>query len=241
MAAPLAQAQDPNGFRLGLKAGATYANAVGGGVKNIASSQYTSSRARGVVGYSAGLTFSIPVGGGGWFAVAPEVLYTRRGYHVNSPSNSTITTLPSGSRGIEYQTKRYLHYFDLPILAHLKTGNFFFELGPQISWLQGAKASSDVALTATANGDVTTTGSNQFPDFTNTLQGESYKSDLRQLDYSGVVGLGLQSRSGLSVTLRYSRGFRSFLDSSGDDLEQIKVYNSTLSLQAGYSLPVGKR
>jgi hypothetical protein len=231
LAALPSQAQDPNGFRLGLKAGATYANGVGGGVDKIAGPTSSSSREKNLFGYSAGLTFSIPVFDGTVLAVAPEVLVAQRGYHITT---SVPTT--SGRPNDVYDTQRRLTYLDVPVLAHIRAGGVFFELGPQFSYLLSAKADSRVTSTSTS-GQKTENDIDEFPGFDGVSRAAATKSDLNPFDLSAVGGIGYQTNSGLSLTLRYARGFRTIIDGSSEN--HPKVYNTSLTLQVGYSLPVG--
>ncbi|WP_400192353.1 porin family protein [Hymenobacter sp. B81] len=235
-----AYAQDPGGFRIGLKAGATYSNISGDNVSQIAGSGYETSLGKYKIGYNVGLAATLPISSDGFFSIQPELLYNRKGYQLETDSKSTNTTLPAGVSKIEQEQERVLHYIDVPVLAKINAGGLFFELGPQFSYLFGSKNKSQTTTKYNNGGKDKVENDGGFLDYTGVSRDDAYKSDLAQFDIGGVAGLGYQAQSGLSIGLRYARGFNSLIDTKDSDNEP-KAFNNAYTLQVGYLLPVGNR
>ncbi|PJJ48805.1 porin family protein [Hymenobacter chitinivorans] len=232
------QAQDSGGFRLGVKVGGTYSNISGDNVSQITGANYSSDLGDYKVGYNAGISASIPLSSDGFFSFAPELLYNRKGYEIKS-KQTNAAALPSGTSSIEFEQQRVLHYLDVPLLAKINAGGLFFELGPQVSYLFGSKTKQQTT-TKYNNGNKDKVEDNSgFQDYTGVSRDEADKSDLAQFDISGVAGLGYQTEGGLSVGLRYARGFNSLIDSK-DTKNDPKAFNNAFTLQLGYLLPLGK-
>ncbi|GAB3828700.1 porin family protein [Hymenobacter jeollabukensis] len=237
--ATLAHAQDPGGFRVGVKVGGTYSNISGDNVQNITGANYSSSLGSYKLGYNAGLAFQLPISSDGFFAIAPEVLYNRKGYEIQSQTTNTAA-LPSGVAKIEQEQQRVLHYIDVPVLARINAGGLFFEAGPQVSYLFGSRTKTQYTEKRADGTKVKDESRSAFLDYTGVSRDEAYKSDLAQFDIGAVAGVGYQSQSGLSIGLRYARGFNSLIDTKDTDNEP-KAFNNAFTLQLGYMLPVGSR
>lgn len=225
-----AHAQGPTGFRLGLKAGATYSNVSGDNANQFAGSNYDSSLGSYKLGYNAGLTFNLPVSSDGFFSIAPELLYNRKGYEITSEQKSG---LPSGVSKFETEQQRVLHYIDLPIMARINAGGLFFEAGPQVSYLFGSRTKTQTTTKYTNGDKDKTEDRSEFVDYLGGIRNEKYKGDLSNIDISAVAGLGYQTESGVSLGLRYARGFNSLIDTKDTDNEP-KVFNNAFTLQVGY-------
>ncbi|GAA4365153.1 hypothetical protein GCM10023185_35230 [Hymenobacter saemangeumensis] len=230
-----AQAQDSGGLRIGVKAGATYSNISGDNVGQITGPNYSSSLGSYKLGYNVGVGTSFPITDDGFFSIAPELLYNRKGYEIKSTQKSVSGNVAK----VEVEQQRVLHYLDLPILARINAGGLFFEFGPQFSYLFGSKTKQQMTTKYT-NGEKdkveTSTG---YLDYTGVTRGDADKSDLAQFDIGGVAGLGYQTEGGLSIGLRYARGFNSLIDSKNTDNEP-KAFNNAFTLQVGYLLPLGR-
>ncbi|WP_375416047.1 porin family protein [uncultured Hymenobacter sp.] len=238
VASSAARAQDATGFRLGVKFGGTYSNVSGDDVKQFTGANYSTDLGDYKLGYNAGVGIQIPVSSDGFFVIAPELLYNRKGYEITSDRNTGFAA-GSNISSIEIEQQRVLHYVDLPILARINAGGLFFELGPQVSYLFGSKNKSQTT-TKFSNGDKDKVENDgQFQTYLGTLLDNSEKSDLSNVDISGVAGIGYQLTSGLNFSLRYARGFNSIIDSKNSDNEP-KVFNNAFTLQAGYLFQFGK-
>lgn len=235
-AASVAHAQDAGGFRIGLKVGGTYSNISGDNVNLITGPNYSTDLGDYKLGYNAGVGAIIPLSSDGFFSFAPEVLYNRKGYEVKSERS---TGLGAGISKIELEQQRVLHYVDVPLLARINADGLFFELGPQVSYLFGSK-NKQQTTTKYANGDKDKVEDNSgFQDYTGVSRDNAYKSDLAQFDISGVAGIGYMTDGGLSLGLRYARGFNSLIDTKDTDNEP-KAFNNAFTLQLGYLLPTGR-
>lgn len=235
--ASLATAQDAGGFRLGVKLGGTYSNISGDNVQNITGSAYSSDFGDYKLGYNAGVAAQLPISSDGFFAIAPEVLYNRKGYEITSTQSGA---LPGNIDKIESEQQRVLHYIDVPVLARINAGGLFFELGPQVSYLFGSKNKSQTTTKYKDGTKDKVEDNSGFRDYTGISRDEAYKSDLAQFDIGGVAGVGFQAQSGLSVGLRYARGFNSLIDTKDTDNEP-KAFNNAFTLQLGYLLPLSGR
>ncbi|GAA4377846.1 porin family protein [Hymenobacter koreensis] len=234
-----AYAQDPGGFRIGLKAGATYSNISGDNVEQITGPGYSTKLGSYKLGYNAGLAATIPVSSDGFFSIQPELLYNRKGYQTESDSKAIPAGASPGTTKVEYETERVLHYIDVPVLAKINAGGLFFELGPQFSYLFGSKTESQYTEKRADGTKIKEETRSGFLDYTGVSRDDAYKSDLAQFDLGAVAGLGYQAESGLSIGLRYARGFNSLIDSKDTDNEP-KAFNNAYTLQVGYLLPVGR-
>ncbi|GGF05714.1 porin family protein [Hymenobacter cavernae] len=229
----LVHAQDAGGFRIGVKAGATYSNVSGDDVSQFAGSGYSTSIGDYKVGYNAGVSLSIPLSSDGFFSLAPELLYNRKGYEISSTQK---TGLPANVSKIESEQQRVLHYIDLPILAKINAGGLFFELGPQVSYLFGSRVKNQTTTKYTNGDKDKTEDRSEFVDYLGGIRKEKYKGDLSNVDISGVAGVGYMTDGGFSVGLRYARGFNSLIDSKDTDNEP-KAFNNAFTLQVGYLIP----
>ncbi|WP_354582322.1 porin family protein [Hymenobacter sp. UYP22] len=230
-------AQDAGGFRLGVKVGGTYSNISGDNVSQITGAGYSTDLGDYKLGYNAGVGVSIPLSSDGFFSFAPELLYNRKGYEIQSKQTGSLGTENGKtveSREIEQQ--RVLHYLDVPLLARINAGGLFFELGPQVSYLFGSKNKQQTTTKYTDGTKVKSDNDGVFRDYTGFSRDEAYKSDLAQFDISGVAGVGYMTDGGISLGLRYARGFNSLIDTKDQDNEP-KAFNNAFTLQLGYLIP----
>lgn len=228
----LAHAQDAGGFRIGVKAGATYSNISGDNVSQITGPNYDSSLGSYKLGYNAGLSFLIPLSSDGFFSLAPELLYNRKGYEIESTQKNVTGNISK----IETEQQRVLHYLDVPVLARINAGGMFFELGPQVSYLFGSRTKNQVTTKYTDGTKDKVEDRSEFTDYLGGIRKEKTKGDLSNVDISGVAGVGYMTESGLSIGLRYARGFNSLIDTKDTDNEP-KAFNNAFTLQVGYLIP----
>lgn len=130
------------------------------------------------------------------FAFQPELIYSQKGAKVNSNSND----------------KYRLQYIDVPLAFHVNADGLFFELGPQVGFLVGAKHEQGSTSINVKNG---------------------YKS----VDFGYLAGLGYQLKQGLGVGLRYNGEFTNFVNSTtiGNVTVQSRTRNSAFQLYLTYS------
>ncbi|SHI29613.1 Outer membrane protein beta-barrel domain-containing protein [Hymenobacter daecheongensis DSM 21074] len=217
-----AKAQDAGGFRIGVKAGATYSTVNGRDSEKLFNNGQDNK-----LGFNAGLAFTIPLTSDGFASFAPEILLNRKGYEAKS---QTTTGLPAGVSKVENEYKRTLTYIEVPLLAKINAGGLFFELGPQVGYM--ARSSQDQqTITKFTNGDKDKVNDN-------TSDG---KEDLASFDIGGIAGVGYQTESGLSIGVRYNQGFKTLFDTKNvNGKDEDRAFNTAYMLQIGYLLPLGK-
>ncbi len=227
-------AQDAGGFRIGVKVGGTYSNISGDNVNQITGANYSTDLGDYKLGYNAGIGASIPLTSDGFLSFAPELLYNRKGYEIKSKQTSGFSS--PNIKSVEDEQQRVLHYLDVPLLARINAGGLFFELGPQVSYLFGSKNKQQTTIKYSDGTKDKTENNGGFRDYTGVSRDEAYKSDLAQFDISGVAGVGYMTESGVSLGLRYARGFNSLIDTKNQDNEP-KAFNNAFTLQLGYLIP----
>lgn len=170
---------------LGLKAGASLTNFTG------ADAQGYDNR----FGFHAGIFANI--GLTKLFAFQPELLYSQKGANYTGSSDRSLR----------------LHYLDVPLAFHVNTGGLFFEAGPQVGFLVGAKYQA---------------GSNTV----------DVKDGTSSVDFGYLFGLGYQLKHGLGVGLRYNGGFTSVDKATtfGNVTTQSRIRNSAFQLYLTYSV-----
>jgi hypothetical protein len=185
-----AQAQ---GVRLGLRAGANYSN-LSGNIKN--ENTYNNK-----LGFVGGVMLNAPIVEN-FFSIQPELLYSQKGFE-NKPTEYTNI--------LGYQTKREgkvnYNYLDLPILAKINADGFYFEAGPQISYLLSSSNETKTTRTNTVSGEVKTFEAENKNDV----------SELNRTELGYAAGLGYQAENGLSIGLRYTGAFSDLVKSDNGD------------------------
>jgi hypothetical protein len=164
-----AQAQ---GVRLGLRAGANYSN-LSGNIKN--ENTYNNK-----LGFVGGVMLNAPIVEN-FFSIQPELLYSQKGFE-NKPTDFDNTIA-----GIGYKEKREgkvnYNYLDLPILAKINADGFYFEAGPQISYLLSSSNETKTTRTNTVSGEVKTFEAENKNDV----------SELNRTELGYAAGLGYQA------------------------------------------------
>jgi hypothetical protein len=174
-----------NSVSLGLKAGASLTSFTGADAKGYDNR----------FGFHAGVFANI--GLTKLFAFQPELLYSQKGANY---ANTTDVSLR-------------LHYIDVPLAFHVNTGGLFFEAGPQVGFLVGAKYQT---------GSITT----------------DIKDRNNSVDFGYLFGLGYQLKHGLGVGLRYNGGFTNVPQAItfGNTTAQSRQRNSAFQLYLTYSV-----
>lgn len=184
------------GVRLGLRAGANYTN-LSGNIKN--ENTYNNK-----LGFAGGIILNAPIVEN-FFSIQPELLYSQKGFE-NKPNEYDNTIA-----GIGYKEKREgkvnYNYLDLPILAKINADGFYFEAGPQISYLLSSSNETKTTRTNTVSGKVDTFEA----------QNQNDVSDLNRTELGYAAGLGYQAENGLSVGLRYAGAFSDLVKSENGD------------------------
>jgi hypothetical protein len=165
-------------YRFGAKGGVNYATLTGMQQANIS----------GRAGLQGGILFMYgvyqPIG----FHV--ELLYSPKGF-ARDP-----VVVDSPAESLRIASRDRFHYLDLPFLFKFKKGAFFFEAGPQASFL--FRARSETTTTITRPG---------LPEEID-LQARNALGDVKRFDYGAAAGFGFRVNEDLEVNLRYNAGFR---------------------------------
>jgi len=237
-AAGISAANAQSGFRIGVRAGGTYST-IGGKDADQIGGQNVGADINYIPGFTAGLSFQLPISSDGFWSVAPEVLVDRKGFKrsFTITERSALTANGQGSTVDKYQSegKRILTYISVPIPVRINTApagsGLYFELGPQVGYL--ARSSKDLTTTTKYNDGST-------KDKVETDGGDS-KEDLASFDIGGLAGLGYQTEGGFSVGVRYTQGLKSLFDTKDVSAKyEPKAFNRSFAVQIGYLLPLGK-
>ncbi|ALI99303.1 porin family protein [Rufibacter tibetensis] len=175
-----AQAQE--GIKIGIKAGPNFSTISGDDVDSD-----DAEKPEYKFGFHAGAFLDYGISD--MFSIRPELLYSIKGFKVETNEDDAELTLKSNT-----------HYLELPILARIKTGEsgLFFEAGPTFSYLLTAKSKAE--------------GQFMGEEFEET---ESGTDGYNKLDVGYAAGIGYQLASGLGIGLRYNGGL-SKLDEDGE-------------------------
>ena len=165
-----------------------------------------------------------------------ELLYNRKGYEIKSKQTAGP---PAGTSSVEFEQQRVLHYLDLPILAKINTGSLFFEFSPQPSFLFGSTNKQQITPKYSDGTKDKVENNGNFQNYTGAFQSGTDKSGLAQFDIAGVASVGYHTEGGLSVNLRYARGFNSLIDTK-NTTNDIKAFNEAFTFQVGYLLGLGR-
>ncbi|MBT9394962.1 PorT family protein [Hymenobacter sp. NST-14] len=120
-----------------------------------------------LLGPAAGVFAQIPLSADDFLAFQPELLYSAKGAKDSFYAGSNTDRL---------------HYLDVPLLARIKAGGLFFELGPQVSYLLAVR--------------------NEGPTGTYTDV-----SSHNRLAAGALAGIGYRLPMGLGLGLRYAHDF----------------------------------
>ncbi|MDO7848281.1 porin family protein [Hymenobacter sp. M29] len=232
-----------SGVRIGLKGGANLASFTG------TDKQGTKSK----YGFSAGATFNFRLSD--LISIQPELLFSQKGSKVDyaGNNNSDASVFKPGSvSGTFGQT---LSYIDVPLLVRVNTGGsdgsgFFFEFGPQASFLvaqRGFIDSGDKATVLLVGDQRDTPNSVANPTLPAMAVGNS-TDDFNKVVIGYAVGLGYQLTSGLSLNVRYSGDLSQVYKDGTGTADAFKPYqtfgakftnpnlhSSVFQLQAGYA------
>jgi hypothetical protein len=202
------------GFKFGVKAGWNYSSVSGGDKDSFGDPDYKNS-------YHFGIMPDFRFGG--MFGLRPEILYSSKGYQLNTASSFTDA---SGTTDIDVEQKTNLNYLSVPILFEVNAGPVFFELGPEFAYM--------LAVT-----QETKTKTDRPGDNNDTSKDEKHTDKdalgLNGFDFGYVAGIGVNLPAGFGLGLRYNGGFISIFDKKDVNGDDINVKNSTFMLSLNYT------
>ena len=168
-----AQAQ---GVQFGLKAGVNYSN--------LAGDLQEEDMFQNKLGFVGGVTANLPLSSDGFLNLAPELLYSSKGYQYQ---DDEITV---GTEVWKYKGDVSFNYIDLPVMLRVNAGGLFFEGGPVASYLLDIKDKTEVKM-----------GSNDYEDVKIIDKG-----DAADFEIGYAAGLGFKAPMGIILILVSFRG-----------------------------------
>ena len=174
-----AQAQ---GVQFGLKAGVNYSN--------LAGDLQEEDMFQNKLGFVGGVTANLPLSSDGFLNLAPELLYSSKGYQYQ---DDEITV---GTEVWKYKGDVSFNYIDLPVMLRVNAGGLFFEGGPVASYLLDIKDKTEVKM-----------GSNDYEDVKIIDKG-----DAADFEIGYAAGLGFKAPMGIILNLRYNGSISALAD-----------------------------
>ena len=205
-----AQAQ---GVQFGLKAGVNYSNLAGDLDDEVNNENK--------LGFVGGITTNLPLSSDGFFNLAPELLYSSKGYQ----SDDSEFTNPVDGRRWRIKGDRSFNYLDLPVMIKINAGGLFFEGGPVASYLLDIKDKREVKI-----------DDEEIEDESTVLP----KGDISDFEIGYAAGLGYKAPMGLSLNLRYNGSINALADEDdGGDLTNAR--HSLFQFTVGFLLGGGSQ
>ena len=174
-----AQAQ---GVQFGLKAGVNYSN--------LAGDLQEEDMFQNKLGFVGGVTANLPLSSDGFLNLAPELLYSSKGYQYQ---DDEITV---GTEVWKYKGDVSFNYIDLPVMLRVNAGGLFFEGGPVASYLLDIKDKTEVKM-----------GNNDYEDVKIIDKG-----DAADFEIGYAAGLGFKAPMGIILNLRYNGSISALAD-----------------------------
>lgn len=195
------------GVRFGLKAG--------GNLSNLSGDLVDQDRYDNKFGFHGGAMLNIGLLDDGFLSVQPEVLFSQKGFQFAEDKAFGL---------YKYTGSRTYNYIDVPVLLKVNADGFYFEAGPQYSYLMKVKDETQRSL---ANG--------------NTFTSYSGTQDLKNVNRNEIgyaAGLGYQSDAGLMIGIRYNGSFTDFAkDGYTGDADVRNARNQVFQASVGFLLP----
>ncbi|MCC9166979.1 porin family protein [Pontibacter harenae] len=173
------------------------------------------------VSFHAGVTLAFPVVEN-FFSIQPELLYSRKGFNTSEETYTNLLLQERSRRGsVNY------NYLDLPVLANIKAGPLYFELGPQLSYLLSVNNETEVY---DGNGNLIASSNDS-----------KSKEGLSEFEIGYAAGLGFTSRNGISLGVRYNGAFSDFVKEDVNfEGDLTNARHSVFMLTLGIRVPSGQ-
>jgi hypothetical protein len=137
-----------------------------------------------------GITTNLSLSSDGFFNLAPELLYSSKGYQYDDRE------IEVNGVKTKYKGDLNFNYLDLPIMFKINAGGLFFEGGPVASYLLNVKDKTEIKV-----------GNDDFEEVD--IQDEDAYADL-EIGYA--AGLGYKAPAGISLNLRYNGSISALAD-----------------------------
>ncbi|MGV3538229.1 MAG: porin family protein [Rufibacter sp.] len=167
-------------------------------------------------------------------SIRPELLYTRKGskFSMNETYTETDEFGDEETYTFKVDGDMTFQYIELPILARVKTGGFFFEGGPTFGYLLKSEADMKGSITG---------GIFDNYEFDGTTDGTK---DSNRFEFGYAAGIGYELSNGLSFTLRYNGGITKINKDSEEETDEDEegmpsgpsgdIRNSVFQVSVGY-------
>ncbi|WP_426490228.1 porin family protein [Hymenobacter sp. 102] len=194
------------GIRFGLKAG--------GNLSNLSGDLTDEDRYENKFGFHGGAMLNIGLLDDGFLSIQPEVLFSQKGFKFAENQAFGL---------YRYSGSRTYNYIDVPVLLKLNADGFYFEAGPQYSYLMKVKDETQRSL----NGTV----------FTN-YSGTQNLDNVNRNEIGYAAGLGFQSDAGFLIGIRYNGSLTDFAkEGYTGDADVRNARNSVFQASVGFLLP----
>jgi hypothetical protein len=222
----------------GLGSGFAQNIGIGGGINYggpIPTETIDSTSGKPLIGFTAGISYSIPLSER--FSFQPQLYYSYRGmdYSQSYTRDTLFTVIINGNSGevpsfytAYIDGSMRLHYIDIPLLVTYRILKFQLMFGPYISVLLGGRDSGDVRVVIGSGGF--------FDDYT---EAYSNYAVIRKLEQGFMVGSTAPIYKNLSIEIKASRSFTTLynLDKIVDRGQgSVKMYNTYVQLGLVYTL-----
>ncbi|MBC3540435.1 porin family protein [Rufibacter sediminis] len=163
-------------------------------------------------------------------SIRPELLYSRKGAKFEFSGTEVVEDEFGDEQTITgtVDGKLIHQYLELPVLAHIKAGNLFFEGGPTFAYLLKSEADMKIEY----SGDDMDFSMDETTEIT---------EDMKRFEFGYAAGIGYELPSGLGLTLRYQGGLSDLNKNSDQDTDDEdlgapsgKMKNSVFQLSLSY-------
>ncbi|WP_461491415.1 porin family protein, partial [Pontibacter sp. HJ8] len=203
------------------QAQATFGVRAGGNLTNLSGDLRDEAQFDNKVSFHGGLLLNFPVVQN-FVSIQPEVLYSRKGFKNSGEEYTTVLLQQRRREGsVTYD------YLDVPVLANIKAGPVYFELGPQLGYLLSVNNKTEIY-----DGNGTQISSTTE---------EKSKSGLSEFEVGYAAGVGFAASNGISLGLRYNGAFTDFVkDDVHFDGDLTNARHSVFMLTLGLKFPSGR-
>ena len=190
--------------QIGVKVGVNYSNLAG----DLQHEDINDNK----LGFVGGIGTSFPLISDGFLSIAPELLYSQKGYQYRDEEFEIGSVKHKRKGDIRYE------YLDLPVLLKINAGGLIFEAGPLASYLLGIRDNTEEKV-----------GSRDFEKTTVVSKG-----DLNKFEIGYAAGIGYLTPLGLTANLRYNGSISHLAKDDDDELGNAR--HSLFQLTVGYMI-----
>lgn len=192
----------------------------GANISNLSGDLRDESRFENKVGFHAGVMANFGIVDN-FFSIQPELLYSVKGF---KHEDSEFTLLGQTRRR---EGKVNYNYLDLPVLAKIKAGPLYFELGPQASYLLSVNNETKTYFNGTLQ---------------STNVDEKSKSGLAEFEVGYAAGIGFTSaNNAISFGVRYNGAFSDFVKEDVNfEGDLTNARHSTFMVTVGFAMPTSR-